>query len=330
MINSRLFEWYGIDTTKNLQFPKICPRPFDTVLIDKMGSCYLCQCTAWLPQSAGNLFSESLPEILNSPTAQLLQESILDRSYRYCNDKQCTFLKNTIKKRHHPVPPKQIKHIRLAIDNSCNLSCPSCRTEQIFFKSGKQLKMRLELANKILDFVKKQDQTVRIHIGSDGDPFASLVYRYFIQQSKDLDNVRFTVQTNGLLVKKMYRRFQSLFDKLDILNISIDGATKPTYEKLRRGGQFENIISNLDFLSNIDRKFQVQLHMVVQQDNWQEMPKMLELGKKYKVDRIYFNKIENWNTGLDFSKQTFTEEKGFKDIVKQMTPDPIAYVLSLL
>ncbi len=283
MINSRLFEWYGIDTTKNLQFPKICPRPFDTVLIDKMGSCYLCQCTAWLPQSAGNLFSESLPEILNSPTAQLLQESILDRSYRYCNDKQCTFLKNTIKKRHHPVPPKQIKHIRLAIDNSCNLSCPSCRTEQIFFKSGKQLKMRLELANKILDFVKNQDQTVRIHI-----------------------------------------------DKLDILNISIDGATKTTYEKLRRGGQFENIISNLDFLSNIDRKFQVQLHMVVQQDNWQEMPKMLELGKKYNVDRIYFNKIENWNTGLDFSKQTFTEEKGFKDIVKQITPDPIAYVLSLL
>jgi hypothetical protein len=70
--------------------------------------------------------------------------------------------------------------------------------------------------------------------------------------------------------------------------------------------------------------------MVVQQDNWREMPKMLELGKKYKVNRIYFNKIENWNTGLDFSKQTFTEEKGFKDMVKQMTPDPIAYVLSLL
>ena len=64
MINSRLFDWYGIDTNKDLQINTRCPRPFDTVLIDKQGSCYLCECTAWLPQSAGNLYVESLETIL--------------------------------------------------------------------------------------------------------------------------------------------------------------------------------------------------------------------------------------------------------------------------
>ena len=35
MINQRLFEHYNIDTKKNLQIKNICPRPYDTILIDK-------------------------------------------------------------------------------------------------------------------------------------------------------------------------------------------------------------------------------------------------------------------------------------------------------
>ena len=60
MINQRLFERYQIDTNKNLQIPKVCGRPFDTLLIDKLGSCYACECTAWLPQSVGNIQIQSL------------------------------------------------------------------------------------------------------------------------------------------------------------------------------------------------------------------------------------------------------------------------------
>ena len=63
MINQRLFERYQIDTNKNLQIPKVCGRPFDTLLIDKLGSCYACECTAWLPQSVGNIQIQSLDEI---------------------------------------------------------------------------------------------------------------------------------------------------------------------------------------------------------------------------------------------------------------------------
>ena len=42
MINQRQFERYNINTSKDLGIQKICARPFDTVLIDKMGSCYAC------------------------------------------------------------------------------------------------------------------------------------------------------------------------------------------------------------------------------------------------------------------------------------------------
>ena len=88
MINKRLFEHYGINTDKDLKMRTHCPRPFDTVLIDKQGSCYACECTSWLPQSIGNLQVKSLDDIIGSGMHQHLQGSIADGTYRYCNNRQ--------------------------------------------------------------------------------------------------------------------------------------------------------------------------------------------------------------------------------------------------
>ena len=92
MINQRLFDHYGIDTRKDLKIPQVCGRPYDTLLIDKMGSCYACECQAWLPQSVGNLLKHSLEEILRSPLRREMQSSVADGTYRYCNSKICTYI----------------------------------------------------------------------------------------------------------------------------------------------------------------------------------------------------------------------------------------------
>ena len=325
MINKRLFEWHGIDTTKNLGITNICPKPFDTVLIDKMGSCYLCECTSWLPQSVGNLHIQSLENILNSLVAQELQGSITDGSYRYCNNKQCSYLldgRNDSVPWGQTLPLKQIKNIRLAIDDSCNLSCPSCRTHQIFERDKFQLRKRYRLADKIIEYVKKQSHTICIHVGSDGDPFASLIYRYFVKAIKDLPNVRFTIQTNGLLIKKMHQRHQTLFEKLDILNLSIDGATKTTYELLRRGGSYEKIIENLESAKELKQKygFRFILHFVVQDRNYRDMDKMVEMAKLYGADRLWFNRITNWNTYSNFVDLDVldTRNKNHKECIEQI------------
>jgi len=308
MINNRLFDWYGIDTKKNLQINTFCTRPFDTVLIDKQGNCFVCECTSWLPQSVGNLYLQSLDDIIQSKKTKVLQNSILDHSYRFCNNKQCSYL--LYQKKNNPTPWKKttpinlITNIRLAIDDSCNLSCPSCRTQIKFEKNKVKLKKLYNLADKIINYVKNQNQQINIHIGSDGDPFASLVYRYFIKKIKDFSNVRFTIQTNGLLIKKMYYRYEDFFQKLDTLNISIDGATKETYELLRRGGSYEKIIENLSIIKDLKKKFNFKLilHFVVQDKNYKEMVPMIELADHYTVDHLYFNRITNWNTYKEFSK----------------------------
>jgi sulfatase maturation enzyme AslB (radical SAM superfamily) len=323
VINSRLFDWYGIDTNKNLELKTCCPRPFDTVLIDKNGSCFACECTSWLPQSMGNLNLQSLDDILKSPMRDQLQQSISNGSYRYCNNKQCSYLLDA-RPVGWPATPivSQIKNIRLAIDDSCNLSCPSCRTNAIFVKSGKLLEQRMQLAKRIIEYITIQDNPIILHIGSDGDPFASLVYRYFIKQTKNFPHVRFSVQTNGLLVKKMFQRHEGMFKKLDVLNVSIDGSSLETYERLRRGGSFKKIIENLEFIKEIKLKlnFKFIIHFVVQAENYQEMPDIIELAKKYLADHVWLNKITNWNTFANFEEKnimnpTHAKHQEYKDVL---------------
>ena len=180
--------------------------------------------------------------------------------------------------------------------------------------------------------MRSQSHTINLHVGSDGDPFASLIYRYFVKAIKDLPNVRFTIQTNGLLVKKMHLRLQTMFKKLDVLNISIDGATKTTYEKLRRGGSFDKIIENLESAKTLKQQhgFKFNLHFVVQQDNWREIPLMLELAHRYDADRMFFNKIQNWNTGIDFAEQDFYKDEKFIELLERVQGDPIARTWTLL
>ena len=64
--------------------------------------------------------------------------------------------------------------------------------------------------------------------------------------------------------------------------------------------------------------------MVVQQDNWREMELMDALGRKYQADRVFYNAIEDWNTGIDMSVQTFRDDDTFKAMVKRLSESPIA------
>ena len=311
MINERLFKHYNIDTNKNLKIKTHCPRPFDTVLIDKNGSCYACECTSWLPQSIGNLQLKSLDEIINSKMQQYLQSSVADGTYRYCNEHQCSYIKSNAVLHGQP---ERIQHLRLAIDDSCNLRCPSCRKGLIFHKEGSAFKLGIKLADKINDWLYNYKHPIQVHIGSDGDPFASHVYRHFMEQTPERDNIKYSILTNGLMFKEFHTKVPYVINNLQELGVSIDGASKETYEKLRLGGNWDKIKENLDCIAELKEKhnFRFILHFVVQKDNYHEMESIIDLGEQYNADRVWLNKIEDWGTMDDFKTQDIFKTPDYK------------------
>jgi len=312
MINQRLFDHYGIDTHKDLKIRNLCPRPKDTVLIDKQGSCYACECTSWLPQSIGNLQIKSLAEIIGSDMHQHLQSSISDGSYRYCNEHQCSYIKSDAVLHGQP---DRIQHLRLAIDDSCNLRCPSCRKDMVFHKQGSAYNLGIRLADRVNDWLHDCQHPIQVHIGSDGDPFASHVYRHFMEQTPVKDNIKYSILTNGLLFKEFHARVPHVINNLNELGVSIDGATKDTYEKLRLGGKWDKIIEGLESIAEQKQKnnFTFILHFVVQKENYREMETIIDLGEQYGADRVWLNKIEDWGTMDDFRSQDIWNTNEYKE-----------------
>lgn len=324
MINQRLFDHYGIDTTKDLRIQATCSKPFDTVLIDKAGSCYACECTAWLPQSIGNLQVRPLADILDSDIRKHLKESVSDGTYRYCNEHRCPYIKDMSPK---SKTTNDIKHIRLGIDDSCNLRCPSCRKGLIFHKEGRAYNLGIKLADRVNEWLYNYNNPINVHIGSDGDPFASHVYRHFMKHTPVRENIKYSLLTNGLMLRDFHTSIPHVINSMAKLGVSIDGASSGTYEKLRLGGKWDKIMDALDFISVLkqEHNFEFNLHMVVQQENWHEMESMLDLAHRHNVDRVYFNKIEDWNTDIDFNSQTFMESEEFKESIYRVSTDPIAW-----
>jgi MoaA/NifB/PqqE/SkfB family radical SAM enzyme len=311
-VNQRLFDHYGIDTSKHLRIKQTCPRPFDTILIDRQGSCYACECQSWLPQSIGNLQVKSLSDIIGGDMLQHLQGSITDGTYRYCNEQQCSYIKSGAVLHGRP---ERIQHLRLAIDNSCNLRCPSCRKDMIFHNTGSAYKLGTRLADKINDWLHRHEHPVQVHIGSDGDPFASHVYRHFMEKTPKNDNIKYSILTNGLMFKEFHSRVPYVIDNLQELGVSIDGATKDTYEKLRLGGRWEKMLEGLECMAENKQKhgFRFILHFVVQRDNYHEMEKIIDLGEQYGADRVWLNKIEDWGTIEDFEAQNIWHTHEYKE-----------------
>lgn len=83
------------------------------------------------------------------------------------------------------------------------------------------------------------------------------------------------------------------------MDISIDAASPETYAINRRGGSFEILLDNLEFVGMLRRSGPlswVGISMVVQKNNFMEMPDFVRLGKRFGFDTVYFSQLVNWGT----------------------------------
>ena len=106
------------------------------------------------------------------------------------------------------------------------------------------------------------------------------------------------------MFKEFHTKVPYVINNLQELGVSIDGASKETYEKLRLGGNWDKVRRNLDCIAELKEKhnFRFILHFVVQKDNYHEMEDIIHLSKQYNVDRVWLNKMEDWNVFDNFDE----------------------------
>jgi len=302
-----------------------CSKPFrwfEVSEVNEKGEVFLC-CPSWLDTPIGNLRYQSVEEIWNGEKAQEIRRSILDGSFEYCNRSRCPYLqtisgaveivedvkdedlKAAIEKE-LTILPHGPREIICSYDKSCNLSCPSCRTGIIVETANKQ--QILEIQGKI------QNEALRdahlLYITGSGDPFGSPFFRKWLQTMKreDIKSIKkIHLHTNAQLwTPQMWATIpKEIQEIVRDVGISIDAASSETYSINRRGGSFERLLENLEFISTLRKSGPlgwVGISMVVQENNFMEMPDFVRLGKRLGFDTVYFSQLVNWGT---FSEEEF-------------------------
>ncbi len=70
---------------------------------------------------------------------------------------------------------------------------------------------------------------------------------------------------------------------------------------------FERLLENLEFISQLRNNGpleHVKISMVVQENNFMEMPDFLQIGKHYNFDSVFFVYLVNWGT---FSEEEYID-----------------------
>jgi len=323
-----LFEQRKMSFTKNLNLTgKYCHHPFNTISINGLGDVFTCICQAWLPISMGKIWEfTSLNGIVNSEKASIIQHSIEDGSYRYCDNTACSIIQeNSLLE---TKPKKTVNWINFSLDESCNLSCPSCRKDFKFIKENSgQFNEKISQVNHIISLIEQHKENLKFTVSGDGDPFASLIYRHFLSSLNlnNRNNIEIELVTNGILVKDFWHKINKIHNNLVRTKISFDAGTASIYEITRRGGNWNKLLDSVKYL--VDWKHQTKSNMiltanfVVQRANYRDMKNYVNLCTQLHFDEINFQKIQDWATFDNFSNENIfdaahKENKEFKQILQ--------------
>lgn len=291
-----------------------------------------CCCTTFMYERLGNITKMPKEQIWKSSLHKILCLSAVNHTYTFCKKDMCPLfigkkrgkISDNLNEKEYQRMSDSPETLALAYDQTCNLYCTTCRDKM--YIPTEEVKQKQKTLSDIL--IKNYLSDVQFLIlAGDGEVFASPSYRevYSAAECEGICYIR--LLSNGLLFnehnwKELRKNKHAKF----MLTVSIDAATKKTYENIRRGGDFEKLKKNMEFASALRKSGELsyfRINFVVQKRNYLEMPLFVEWGESLGCDEVFFTKILNWGT--------YTEEE-FQNVSMMqsdgITPKPELLELS--
>lgn len=177
-------------------------------------------------------------------------------------------------------PPK----LYLDITEDCNLWCKMCRKEKSI--CGKT--MTFDLFKRIVDETSPYVRSYSLF--NWGEPLLVKDFRervLYVNHVKRQDcNVE--ISTNGMLLSDSMIEFL-VNEKVNVI-ISADASDKTTFEAIRRGSNFDRVMSNAQKTANAYKNFPVQsapsFYISVQKENQHQILEIVKLAHSLGIRRI--------------------------------------------
>jgi MoaA/NifB/PqqE/SkfB family radical SAM enzyme len=204
--------------------------------------------------------------------------------------------------------------INIETSYACNLHCVMCPRH---FEGTPQGTLSLEVfRERILPVLGRFNY---VHLTGWGEPLVHPKIAEIVRLSKSAGCwVCFT--TNGLLLKSTL--VQELLEaEIDLVNISIDGATADTYERVRGKGAFTKALERAREFDTARRNSTknrptLQWTYVMMKSNLEELPAAVELAGAYGFDRFIAKHLES-----ALSREGLSEALFDTGIADPLTPE---------
>jgi len=179
--------------------------------------------------------------------------------------------------------------------NICNSACIMCPHSQMKRQQGI---MDVGWFEKIVDKCRK-DGIKEVGVAFFGEPLADPHIFKRIRYVKKKGMAAYTFTNGSLLTEEKARKL--LDSGVDKLTISIDGATKEVYEKIRRNLKFDIVMNNVERFLKMRKEMKssntfVAINMVVLKENEHEKEMFFRKWHPYikGIGAIEFSHANNW------------------------------------
>ena len=171
----------------------------------------------------------------------------------------------------------------IAVSNTCDLKCIMC------FQNKDKRKQYSLCQNFFNIFCNNLKYAERI-VWQGGEPIIFPFFPSLLRECQKYPRIHNVVVSNFQNVKE--ELFELIVNSHLDLTISIDGAHKETYEKIRVGASFDKLIKNIQKLHDTANKFNknlfLNINFVIIKENYKEMIDIFNFAIKYKFRQVSF------------------------------------------
>jgi len=175
-----------------------------------------------------------------------------------------------------------------ALTNRCNTRCIMCST----------WKEPWELPQKTYREVFSLLPYLEHVIWLGGEVFLYPDFGRLLDETGKYPWMKQRINTSGLMITEEWAELL-VRNNVELI-YSIDAAVPETYEHIRQGGRYEDLIRSLERVCSMrekhNREFELFMNVVVMKSNYRELAAVLDLAKKYGFKQVQFMPIQGCGT----------------------------------
>lgn len=206
--------------------------------------------------------------------------------------------------------------IKLDIENvsRCNFHCTMCQVSD-WPKSQRAADMPFEAFKHLIDH---QYGLVEIKLQGMGEPLLGRETFFEMIRYARSKHIWVRTTTNASLLH-LNDNYKTLIDSgVNEVQISIDGATPETFERIRRGSHFKQVMANCKLINDYCQRqgiAQTKMWTVVQRDNFHELLALLNLAHSLGFTSLVFSM-----NLTDWGQVQWHAANGAVTVVDRLTP----------